>query len=255
MCSTSAQNIYISILFRLLLARRFPKQRVSDMHSSVIHYDGTRTLQPCTWVTELRRKVLLTSLELHERLINHVRSLGDFHAGLLLSATIPTPTLFLVRNNGFAISTPAVEQYGLADGIVSRGPGYGIPSIRVDGNDVLAVLGATRKARQICLETGRGVLVEAMTYRVGHHSTSDDSFAYRPRTEVEARKKLDDPIGRFRLFLDAKKWWNDQEEEELKTRLRKDVMKAFKEAETVKKHPVGSMFEDVYGGEMPWTLV
>jgi hypothetical protein len=89
---------------------------------------------------------------------------GDFHAGMLLASTIPSPTLFIARNNGFAISTPAAEQY-YGDGIASRGPGYGIDAVRVDGNDVLAVLSAVREARKRCLQQGRAVLVEAMTYR------------------------------------------------------------------------------------------
>lgn len=89
---------------------------------------------------------------------------GDFHAGLLLASTIPSPTLFIARNNGFAISTPSTEQF-YGDGIASRGPGYGIDTVRVDGNDILAVLGAVREARRRCLEQGRAVLVEAMTYR------------------------------------------------------------------------------------------
>lgn len=89
---------------------------------------------------------------------------GDFHAGMLLASTIPSPTLFIARNNGFAISTPAAEQYH-GDGIAARGPGYGIDTIRVDGNDVLAVLGAVREARRRCVTEGRAVLVEAMTYR------------------------------------------------------------------------------------------
>ena len=89
---------------------------------------------------------------------------GDFHAGMLLASTIPSPTLFIARNNGFAISTPAAEQY-YGDGIAARGPAYGIDTVRVDGNDVLAVLSAVREARRRCLEAGRGVLVEAMTYR------------------------------------------------------------------------------------------
>jgi 2-oxoisovalerate dehydrogenase E1 component alpha subunit len=106
---------------------------------------------------------------------------GDFHAGMLLgklpdltrclaisyaslASTIPSPTLFIARNNGFAISTPASEQYH-GDGIAARGPGYGMQTIRVDGNDVLAVLAAVREGRRLCIEEGRGVLVEAMTYR------------------------------------------------------------------------------------------
>lgn len=167
---------------------------------------------------------------------------------------LQAPTLFIARNNGFAISTPSTEQY-YGDGIAARGPGYGMDTIRVDGNDVLAVLSATREARRRCVESGRGVLLEAMTYRVGHHSTSDDSFAYRPRQEVEDRKRIDNPIARFRLFLHAQGWWSDAEEEELKERLKKDVMKAFKKAEAAKRHPLGEMFEDVYGGEAPWNLV
>ena len=89
---------------------------------------------------------------------------GDFHAGMLFASTLPSPTLFIARNNGFAISTPASEQY-FGDGIAARGPGYGVDTIRVDGNDVLAVYAAVREARQRCIDEGRAVLVETMTYR------------------------------------------------------------------------------------------
>ena len=82
----------------------------------------------------------------------------------MLASTVPSPTLYIARNNGFAISTPSVEQY-YGDGIAARGPGYGIDTVRVDGNDVLAVLAATREARKRCLQQGRAVLLEAMTYR------------------------------------------------------------------------------------------
>lgn len=178
---------------------------------------------------------------------------GDFHAGLMLASTIPSPTLYIARNNGFAISTPSSEQY-YGDGIAARGPGYGIDTVRVDGNDVLAVLAATREARRRCLEQGRAVLLEAMTYRVGHHSTSDDSFAYRPRSEVEDRKKIDNPIVRFRLFMESRGWWNADAEEELKSRLREDVMKSFKHAESLKRCELQELFTDVYGGEEPWNI-
>jgi 2-oxoisovalerate dehydrogenase E1 component alpha subunit len=89
---------------------------------------------------------------------------GDFHAGMLLASTIPSPTLFIARNNGFAISTPSTEQY-YGDGIAARGPGYGIDTVRVDGNDVIAVYNAVKEAKKRCLESGRAVLIEAMTYR------------------------------------------------------------------------------------------
>lgn len=178
---------------------------------------------------------------------------GDFHAGMLLASTIPSPTLFIARNNGFAISTPSTEQF-FGDGIAARGPGYGIDTIRVDGNDVLAVLSAVREARRRCLEQGRATLVEAMSYRVGHHSTSDDSFAYRPRSEVEDRKRIDNPTQRFRLFLESNGWWNADAEAELKDRLKKDVMQSFKKAEKVPRGELSQLFTDVYAGEQPWNL-
>ncbi|KAI3616294.1 branched-chain alpha-keto acid dehydrogenase e1-alpha subunit [Moniliophthora roreri] len=178
---------------------------------------------------------------------------GDFHAGFMLASTVPSPVVYIARNNGFAISTPSTEQY-YGDGIASRGPGYGIDTVRVDGNDVLAILSAVREARRRALEQGRAVLVEAMSYRVGHHSTSDDSFAYRARSEVEDRKKVDNPIVRFRLFLESKGWWDATAEEELKTRLRADVMKAFKAAENMPRPELSELFTDVYGGEEPWNI-
>ena len=105
------------------------------------------------------------------------------------------------RNNGYAISTPVSEQYrgdgelspvklllniklGLT-GIAVRGPAYGMTTIRVDGNDVLAVYNATKAAREIAASENKPVLIEAMTYRIGHHSTSDDSSAYRSVDEVD----------------------------------------------------------------------
>lgn len=145
-------------------------------------------------------------------------------------------------------------------------------TIRVDGNDVLAVLAAVREGRRLCLEENRGVLVEAMTYRcvllrwyqcyrrsptssVGHHSTSDDSFAYRPRQEVEDRKRIDNPIARFRLFLESRGWWSAAEEEACKEEVKKEVMKAFKRGENLQRHELKEMFTDVYGGEEPWNIV
>ncbi len=81
-----------------------------------------------------------------------------------MASVLGSPTVFFCRNNGFAISTPASEQY-VGDGISARGPGYGVKTIRVDGNDVLAVLSATRAARELAIRSEKPVLVEAMTYR------------------------------------------------------------------------------------------
>lgn len=86
----------------------------------------------------------------------------------------------------FSRSTPVKDQYR-GDGIVSRAPGYGVHGIRVDGNDALAMYAATAEARKLCLSQNKPVLMEAMTYRLGHHSTSDDWSRYRSPDEVGCR--------------------------------------------------------------------
>jgi 2-oxoisovalerate dehydrogenase E1 component alpha subunit len=171
---------------------------------------------------------------------------GDFHAALNIAATRSCPVIFICRNNGFAISTTTLEQYR-GDGIASRGLGYGIDTIRVDGNDIWAVREVTKRARAMALEDGgRPILIEAMTYRVSHHSTSDDSFAYRARVEVEDWKRRDNPITRLRKWMEARGIWDDAKEKEARDILRREILKAFSEAEREKKPPIKTMFEDVY---------
>ncbi|KAI8635642.1 2-oxoisovalerate dehydrogenase alpha subunit [Xylariaceae sp. FL1651] len=171
---------------------------------------------------------------------------GDFHAALNIAATRSCPVIFLCRNNGYAISTPTLEQYR-GDGIASRGIGYGIDTVRVDGNDIWAVREVTKKAREMALQDGgKPILIEAMSYRVSHHSTSDDSFAYRARVEVEDWKRRDNPLSRLRKYMEAKGFWNEAQEKEARESIRRDVLKAFSEAEREKKPPIRSMFEDIY---------
>ncbi|KAL8643950.1 MAG: hypothetical protein Q9210_007489 [Variospora velana] len=171
---------------------------------------------------------------------------GDFHAALNIAATRSCPVIFLCRNNGYAISTPTLEQYR-GDGIASRGVGYGIDTVRVDGNDIFAVRQATKQARAIALEGGgKPVLVEAMSYRVSHHSTSDDSFTYRAKVEVEDWKRRDNPITRLRKWMERKGLWDEGKEREARSGIRKEVLRAFAAAEKEKKPPLNSMFEDVY---------
>ncbi|KAJ2785413.1 hypothetical protein GGI15_001929 [Coemansia interrupta] len=170
---------------------------------------------------------------------------GDFHAGLNMAATLGCPVIFYCRNNGYAISTPAVEQYR-GDGIASRGIGYGIDTIRVDGNDVWAVYAATRAARQLAVEHSRPVLIEAMTYRVSHHSTSDDSSAYRSRKEVEDWTTRDNPVARMRAWLERRGWWAVGDDAEIVKAAKTEVLRAFAAAERLKKPAVRYLFEDVY---------
>lgn len=171
---------------------------------------------------------------------------GDFHAALNIAATKSCPVVFVCRNNGFAISTASIEQYK-GDGIASRGLGYGIDTIRVDGNDIFAVREVMLEARKKALEGDcRPILIEAMSYRVSHHSTSDDSFAYRAKREVEEWKRRDNPITRLRKWLENKGLWNEDMEKEARASIRKEVLREFAAAEKIKKPPIRAMFEDVY---------
>ena len=170
---------------------------------------------------------------------------GDAHAALNFAATLDCPIIFFCRNNGYAISTPTSEQYR-GDGVAARGPSYGIPTVRVDGNDVLAVYNAVKGAREICLSQFKPVLVEAMTYRIGHHSTSDDSTAYRSVDEVRYWHQKDHPITRLRKYMQNNSWWNDQLEKEWKEQSKTKVMEAFTEAEKKKKPHFVQLFHDVY---------
>lgn len=170
---------------------------------------------------------------------------GDAHAAFNFAATLKCPVIFFCRNNGYAISTPVKDQYR-GDGIAGRGPSYGMPAIRVDGNDLFAVHNATKMARDICVNQNRPVIIEAMTYRVGHHSTSDDSSVYRSKEEVDYWKDIDSPLNRLRAFLENQNLWSADEEKAHRKQCSKEVMAAFQEAEKAKKPPVVECFTDVY---------
>lgn len=176
---------------------------------------------------------------------------GDFHAGLNMAAVLNCPVIFFCRNNGYAISTPSEEQFA-GDGIASRGLGYGVRTIRVDGNDVLAVYAATEQARKIAIEQQCPVLIEAMTYRLAAHSTSDDPTGYRSKDEEE-RWRLKDPLQRFKNWLDSKGWLDQEHNLNFIEQTRQDILKELKLAEQVPICPVEQIIEDVYDTP-PWHL-
>jgi len=177
---------------------------------------------------------------------------GDFHAGLNFAATLNCPVLFFCRNNGYAISTPSSEQYK-GDGIASRGAGYGMRTIRIDGNDFLAVFEATREARRLSLEHSVPVLIEAMTYRGGHHSTSDDSTRYRSQEEIRYWQENNNPLVRTRMFMEGQQWWDATQEVKLQQDARQVVLAELSRAEHEKKPAIDHLFTDVYD-KMPRNL-
>jgi len=169
---------------------------------------------------------------------------GDFHAGLNMAAVQEAPVIFFCRNNGYAISTPSDEQFR-GNGIASRGVGYGIRTLRVDGNDILAVIKATQTARTYALKENAPVLIEAMSYRLGAHSTSDDPSGYRTREEEE-KWQANDPILRMKNYLLLQSWWDEEQEKSLFEALREKVLAAVKVSEKMDKPHIDTLITDVY---------
>ncbi|HVE92005.1 MAG TPA: pyruvate dehydrogenase (acetyl-transferring) E1 component subunit alpha [Actinomycetota bacterium] len=125
---------------------------------------------------------------------------GDFHEACNFSAVFKAPAIFFCQNNGWAISVPLSKQ--TAAPIHRKAAGYGLPGVRVDGNDILAVVQVTQEARQRAVDAGIPTLIEAVTYRLGPHSTADDASIYQPREEVERWQALE-PLSRYRTFLES----------------------------------------------------
>ena len=176
---------------------------------------------------------------------------GDFHPALNFAATLECPVVFFCRNNGYAISTPLKDQYR-GDGIASRAQGYGMASIRVDGNDIFAVYEATQAARNLAISEQRPVLVESMSYRQGHHSTSDDSTRYRDVVEIDEWRSNSHPITRLRSYMESKGWWDDSMEETRREKERSGVLQAMQVAEGKPKPPVlENLFDDVFEANTP----
>jgi len=169
---------------------------------------------------------------------------GDYHAGVNFAATLNCPTIFFCRNNHYAISTPSSEQYS-GEGTAPRGLAYGIETVRVDGNDVFAVYEATKAARDKAKRDNVPVMIEAMSYRVGHHSTSDDSTRYRSTEEIEAWNQKS-PILRLEKYLKRRDWYDEPRWLQFQKDIRKESITELVKAEKADGPPVDTMFEDVY---------
>lgn len=176
---------------------------------------------------------------------------SDFHAALLFAATYQAPTVLNIVNNQWAISTFQGIARGGTDTFAARGLGYGIPALRVDGNDYLAVYAAASWAAERARSNHGPTIIEHVTYRAGGHSTSDDPAAYRPQDEHGAWP-LGDPIERLSQHLMTLGVWDEQRQEQAEHEAAEMVATAQKKAEAIGTLHSGdrpspaTMFEDVY---------
>jgi 2-oxoisovalerate dehydrogenase E1 component alpha subunit len=180
---------------------------------------------------------------------------SDFNTALTFAHVYNAPVILNVVNNQWAISTFQHIAGGESVTFATRGVGSGIASLRVDGNDFLAVYAASCWAAERARGGHGPTLIEWVTYRAGPHSTSDDPSRYRPADDW-SWFPLGDPIARLRRHLTGKGWWSDEEHDKVQAELEAEVLAAQKEAEqhgTLVDGRVPSaatMFEDVYK-EMP----
>jgi len=169
---------------------------------------------------------------------------GDFHTGLNFAAVRKVPAIFFCRNNGYAISTPCERQFA-SKGIAPKGEGYGVPAFRIDGNDYFAIHETVSKARQRAIEGGGPTLIEAMTYRMGAHSTSDDPSQYRTTEETEIWRAKD-PIMRLRRYLEHKSLWDATQDKAWHEKVTAEIQQAVEEAKQTPKPEKHSLIENVY---------
>lgn len=169
---------------------------------------------------------------------------GDFHVGLNFAAVWKVPAVFLCNNNQWAISVPLSKQTA-SESLAIKALAYGMEGIRVDGNDILAVYRATKEAVDRAREGKGPTLIEAVSYRISSHSSSDDATRYVPKEELEAWRRKD-PIQRFQRYLERKRSWDQAWADQIQESLKQDIAEAVKTAEAVGKPKLESMIHDVY---------
>ena len=169
---------------------------------------------------------------------------GDFHEAMNFAAVFATPTIFFCQNNGWAISMPR-ERQTASPTIAQKADGYGMPGMLVDGNDVLAVLAATRQA----LERARGgqgpTLIEGITYRMAAHTTADDAGRYRDEEEVAAWRARD-PLERVRRHLESQGAWELAWQADVEEAASGAVEAAVEEAEALPPLGAGDIFDAMF---------
>ncbi|HHW81329.1 MAG TPA: pyruvate dehydrogenase (acetyl-transferring) E1 component subunit alpha [Bacteroidales bacterium] len=177
-------------------------------------------------------------------------STGDFNEALNFAAVWDAPVVFTIQNNQYAISVPISKQTK-AKNLALKAVAFGMKGIKVDGNDIFAMHVAYKEAAEHA-RSGKGpILIEALTYRRGAHTTSDDPTKYRTKEE-EDKWALTDPLVRLKKYMDEKGIWKE-DEEKLIAKYKKEVDKQFLEAENFGPYPLNEVFDFMYT-DMPEDL-
>lgn len=178
-------------------------------------------------------------------------SRGDLAEGLNFAGLWKLPLIYFIENNGWAISLPREEQ-SAAKTLAQRGFGYGVPGIQVDGNDALALYQAVKEAVARARRGEGATLIEAVTYRLGNHTTADDAARYRAEAEVEAWKRRD-PLARLKKYLTAKGMLSETEDSRIQQEAGARVQRAVDEYEAFPKPDPMALFDNVFA-EPTWIV-
>jgi 2-oxoisovalerate dehydrogenase E1 component alpha subunit len=178
-------------------------------------------------------------------------SSNDFHSGLNFGGVLKTPTIFFCQNNQWAISVPLSQQTA-AKTIADKAIAYGIPGIRIDGNDIFAVHQAVTEAAMRARNSDGPTLIEAVTYRLGPHTSSDDPTRYRPREELKKWEKQE-PISRFEKYLLRKGIVSTESVKSIRDSYDVEINNLIKEADSTDPPEFKTLFSDVYA-TIPWHL-
>ena len=179
-------------------------------------------------------------------------STGDFGVALNFAGVGQVPAILVCQNNQWAISTPGHKQTA-SESIALKGLVYGLTSLRVDGNDALAVYAATRYARELARRGEGPVFLELLTYRVGAHSTSDDPSRYRDESVTEIWKTERDPIVRLATWMEGRGWLEPDEVRSIASEYEAEILAVLAEQEPIGSPARASLFEDVFE-EPTWAL-
>jgi pyruvate dehydrogenase E1 component alpha subunit len=214
-----------------------------DFHfGSITAPIGTQITQAVgfAWAAKLKRQNIITASYFGDG----ATSSNDFHAGMNFAGVFQVPTLFLLRNNGWAISVPS-EQQTHSRTYADKGLAYGIPGVRCDGNDALAVYATVHSAAERAQRGEGPTLIELVTYRAGPHSSSDDPTAYRDTTDADELTRRD-PLRRLRAYLERQRAWSDADQLALEERVHAELSASIEKAEATATPSLASMFEDVF---------
>jgi pyruvate dehydrogenase E1 component alpha subunit len=224
----------------------YKQAKVTSISSPI----GTQITQAVgfAWAAKIKKDDLVTMAYFGEG----ATSSNDFHNGMNFAGVFKVPCVLFCRNNGWAISVPT-ERQTASHTFAEKAIAYGMPGVRVDGNDVFAVLQVTRDAIARAARGEGPTMIEALTYRMSGHSTSDDPKAYRPDAHLDPWKALD-PIARLKRYVTPACGMSADEDKKIEAEVDAELREAVKVSEATPLPALETMFDGVFA-EKPWHLV